>query len=319
MIQLAQKSAIGTSHGKIILLGEHSVVYGMPAIAIPFPSLEVSATVEEIPGPMMISCDYYEGPLSQAPVKMQGIAACINETLNILNRAKTGLLIRVDSNIPIGRGLGSSAAIAIAIVKTLFAFNGRHAHLNQLMSLVHIAEIYAHGNPSGIDMFAASCDYPIWFQKGKRIEPLQINAPFFLVVADTGRIGDTHGAVSCVKDAYQNSPKKTQKSLENLGVITHEAKFALSKGDIYRVGRLLDFAQDELVAIGISDEGLNELVEVARNAGALGAKLTGGGRGGCIIALAQNQLHANAIAKILMEKGASNTWYFSLESQIRAY
>lgn len=315
MIQSAEKCAIGRAHGKLILVGEHSVVYGMPAIAIPFPLLEVVATVEEITEQLTISCDYYTGSLAQIPKKMLGIASCINETLKNLNKPQNGLLIRVHSAIPIGRGLGSSAAIAIAIVKSLFAFYGKRAQPKELMSLVHIAETFAHGNPSGIDMIAASSEFPLWFQKEKKIESLQINRPLFLVVADTGRFGDTHKAVRSVNDAYIVNPEKIQKSLNQLGTITFEARAALLVGNMNRLGKLIDFAQDELMAIGVSDEGINRLVDAARKAGALGAKLTGGGRGGCILALAQNLVHAKAIANTLMKEGAYNTWYFKLESR----
>jgi mevalonate kinase len=313
MLQSVPKCSIGSSHGKLILVGEHSVVYGMPAIAIPFPLLEAVAVVENNLEQMMISCDYYIGPLTEVPKKMKGIEACINETLKFLNKQHECLFIRIHSSIPIGRGLGSSAAIAIAIVKSLFDFYKQSLHPNELMSFVHIAETFAHGNPSGIDMVAASSEFPIWFQKGNKIETLRINGPLCLVVADTGEFADTHITVERVKHEIQSNPVQTQHSLNQLGMITLEARTALSHGDMKYLGRLLDKAQDELVAIGVSDDRINRLVAAARYSGALGAKLTGGGQGGCILALAPNYAKAKVIADKLMKAGATNSWYFTLE------
>lgn len=314
MIQLAQTCSMGSAHGKLILLGEHSVVYGMPAIAIPFTSLKVWATVEAIRGPLTFSCDFFQGPLADVPMKMRGIAACITETLIMLNQQQSGLLITIHSSIPIGRGLGSSAAIALAIVKSLFAFYKINLDQHTLMSLVHIAETYAHGNPSGIDMYTASSAKPLWFQKGKPMEALHIARPLYIVVADTGRFGDTHLAVSNVKKAFKKYPKKTKDSLAQLELLTHKARHALAQGERKRLGRLLDLAQAELTAIGVSDAGINHLIDAARNAGALGAKLTGGGLGGCVLALAESSTHAKVLANRLLTAGACNTWYFKLDA-----
>jgi mevalonate kinase len=316
MNQLAERIAIGSAHGKLILVGEHAVVYGKPAIALPFPLLEVVATVEKISDQITISCDYFVGPIVHLPKKMQGIASCINETLKILNKPQYGLFIRIHSSIPIGRGLGSSAAIAMAIVKSIYSFFGKKVEQRILLSLVHMAETVAHGNPSGIDMAAAFSDFPIWFQKEKKPESLQVGEPLFLVVADTGRFGDTHKAVASVKDAYTAYPEKTRKSINHLGEITVEVRKCLSNGDMKMLGNLIDFAQTELVALGVSDEGINRLINVARKAGALGAKLTGGGRGGCILALAKSKSHAQNIASTLQNKGATNTWNFVLDRQV---
>lgn len=312
MFHSTQDSAIGKAHGKLILIGEHSVVYGMPAIALPFPLIEVKSTVKEISGNIRLACDYFEGTLSTVPKKMLGISACIYETLKILNKPANGIFIQLHSTIPIGRGLGSSAAVAVAIVKSIFAYYGEDLKLNQLMSLVHIAETHAHGNPSGVDMYATASDVPIWFQKGQEISTIQIGAPLHLVVADSGRIGDTHSAVCNVRKRYKSNPIKTETSLNRLKKMAFEARSALSNGNVEDQGSILNYAQDELVALGVSDDGINKLVETARSAGALGSKLTGGGRGGCVLALAKNQEHAENLADHFIKAGASKTWNFTL-------
>jgi mevalonate kinase len=313
MIQLPQKVAVGSAHGKLILVGEHAVVYDRPAIAIPFPLIKVKATIEEIYGSIRIESEFFHGPIHSLPEKLQGIAICILETLTALNKPRTGLLIRLRSTIPLGRGLGSSAAIAIALVRSLYTFYGGEVRQTELMALVHLAELHAHGNPSGIDMAAVSSECPILFQKGKSPNPLQIGAPLHLVVADSGRIGDTHAAVTSVRERYILNPARIQASLDRIGWIAKDSRAALSLGNMELLGKLLNFAQDELIELGVSDKGINKLIDVARKAGAMGAKLTGGGRGGCVLAIASSQAHSKVLANAFLKVGALQTWNFSLE------
>lgn len=312
MNTISKKIAIGYAHSKLILVGEHAVVYGQPAIAIPFP-LNVRSVIEQSAGNIMIKCPHYTGPIDKMPIKLEGIEACMKATLQYLDRPVKDILIRLDSTIPLGRGLGSSAAIAIALVRSLFSFYGQSPSKKELSSLVQIAEIYAHGNPSGIDMAAIASDSPIWFQKGKEAKPLSVAAPLYIVVADTGRISDTHSAVEHVREKVLIDPINMQKSMKLIGDIAYEAKNVLSYGNPYLLGKLMNKNQEVLTNLGVTDDGLNRLIEEAQNAGALGAKLTGGGRGGCMIALAQNLEHAKLISDQLIKSGADKTWYFSTE------
>jgi mevalonate kinase len=135
----------------------------------------------------------------------------------------------------------------------------------------------------------------------------------YIVVADTGRISDTHSAVEQVREKVLLDPINMQKSMKLIGNIAQEAKNVLSHGNSYLLGKLLDKNQEMLTNLGVTDDGLNRLIQTARNAGALGAKLTGSGRGGCMIALAQNLEHGKLIADHLMKSGADKTWYFSTE------
>jgi mevalonate kinase len=312
MNTISTKIAIGYAHSKLILIGEHAVVYGQPAIAIPFP-LTVRSVIEQSTGTIKIKSPHYTGPIDKMPIKLEGIEACIKATLDYLDRPVKDILIRLDSTIPLGRGLGSSAAIAIALVRSLFSYYGQSPSQKELSSLVQIAEIYAHGNPSGIDMAAIASDSPIWFQKGKEAKPLTAGAPLYIVVADTGRISDTHSAVEQVREKVLLDPINMQKSMKLIGNIAQEAKNVLSHGNSYLLGKLLDKNQEMLTNLGVTDDGLNRLIETARNTGALGAKLTGSGRGGCMIALAQNLEHGKVIADHLMKSGADKTWYYSTE------
>ncbi|WP_018662723.1 mevalonate kinase [Heyndrickxia acidiproducens] len=316
MMKLSQKAAVGTAHSKLILVGEHSVVYGKPAIAVPFTKVKVEAVSVQRPGPLTINCRYYSGILDEVPPKMEGIAACAKATLQALNQPLEDIEIELRSSIPIGRGLGSSAAVAIALVRSLYAFFGQKVPREKLLSLVQIAETYAHGSPSGIDMIAETNEHPIWFEKGKTIRPFPIHLPHYLIVADSGRYGDTFLAVQEIREKKKYEPENVKYAIDRLGEIVYEVKAAIGKKNAGLLGKLLDAAQDQLAALGVSDRGLDHLIETARAAGALGAKLTGGGRGGCIIALAENSRKAEKIACALKKAGAAKTWHFSLGGEM---
>lgn len=318
MLYKLKKKAIGTSHSKIILIGEHAVVYGKPAIALPFPTLNVTTIIEETGEPVHVKTPFYTGPLHKVPEKMKGIVVCMKEAVKELGEKLTGFSVKIHSNIPLGRGLGSSAAIAISIVRALFRYFGKELPRETLMRLVHIAETYAHGNPSGIDMEAASSTNPIWFQKGKETETVKLGATFYLIVADTGQIGDTKAAVESIRNKYEEDPEKTESSLRLLEEYTYQVRDALLSGDIPLVGSLLNLAQEELAKLGVSNETIEHLVREARIAGAYGAKLTGGGRGGCIIALTDTLQKAKELSQILLQKGAHNTWYVRVSENFGA-
>jgi mevalonate kinase len=309
------KIAVGTAHSKLILVGEHAVVYGKPAIAIPFP-LKVKAGVEESYGDIILNSTLYTGSINDIPLKMKGISACVKEILNYLKKPYKNIKISIDSDIPIGRGLGSSAATATAIVRSLFSYYGQQPSQKELFSFVEVSEAYAHGRPSGIDMNAVWSDYPIWFKKGECAVKLSTCSSLYFAVADTGRVGDTLFAVEGVRKKYDYEPEKVKKSLDEIEKITEGARDALISGNSDLLGELMNRNQKELIFLGVSDAGINELVRAARNTGALGAKLTGGGLGGCIIALAASLQQAKEISEGLLKAGASESWYFSNEGTI---
>jgi mevalonate kinase len=309
---------IGVAHSKLILIGEHSVVYGKPAIALPFPLVGVESTVESTSQSLTIDCSFYNGPVSTVPRALHGLAACISETLERIGNTTEELLIRISSTIPQGRGLGSSAAVAIAVVRSIFAYHRHELSQKELMSLAHIAESYAHGNPSGIDTATASTECPLLYVKGQPLKSLSAGAPLHLIVADSGRAGDTRAAVNSVSERLRSEPIVIQRCLDRLGELTHVAKEVLATGDFKLLGQLLNYAHTELINLGVSDSGLNHLVNIARQAGAYGAKLTGGGRGGCILALARDSQHKDVISKALLKAGAKTTWSFTLENEYKA-
>src|SRR5699024_3270445 len=156
-----------------------------------------------------------------------------------------------------------------------------------------------------------TCALPIYEQENPTlfIEPKD---NFHFIVADSGRVGDTRSAVESVANLFKSAPKIIQSKLDRIGELTHQAKDALEKAGKKILGQLLNEAQKELESIGVSDAALNRLIHFARQEGALGAKLTGGGNGGCIVALARNEMHSRQLAEKLKQFGAQAVWPFVL-------
>lgn len=314
-VTISDKIATGVAHSKLILVGEHAVVHGQPAISIPFPLIGVESVVEHVPGGVYLDSSLYQGPMDSAPKALTGIVHAIKQTLKLLQIPYEDLLIRIRSSIPPGKGLGSSASVAIAVIKSLFTYSDMPYTNEEILQLANISETYAHGAPSGIDSLTITSSSPIWYRKEQPIDYIQPNGVFHFVVADTGQMADTKTAIATVKDLIKTAPRKAFGKMERLGEITYQVRDALEKSSKQVLGFLLNEAQKELEAIGVSDTSLNRLIHFARQEGALGAKLTGGGNGGCMIALAQNEIHAMLLSEKLKQFGAHAVWPFALKGE----
>lgn len=314
-LKVSEKIAVGIAHSKLILVGEHAVVHGQPAIAIPFPLVGVESTVEYVPGPIQIHSTFYTGPIESAPSSLAGIVACIKETLRFMGEPCKDLLIQIESSIPPGKGLGSSASVAIAVIKSLFIYAEKSYTEDILLELANVSETYAHGAPSGIDSLTITSEYPVWYEKDQPANYIKPQDDLYFIVADSGRMADTRSAIESIASLLKSAPKRFQSKLERIGEITFQAKEALEKASKQVLGQLLNEAQKELEALGVSDAGLNRLIYFALQEGALGAKLTGGGNGGCIIALAQSEVHSKQLAEKLLRFGAQTVWPFVLRKK----
>ncbi|TMN22425.1 mevalonate kinase [Lentibacillus cibarius] len=310
------QTAIGIAHSKLILIGEHAVVHGQPAIALPFPLVGVEAVVDYVPGSIKIDSTFYHGPIESAPESLDGVTNCVWATLEKLDLPCEDLLIRIKSSIPPGKGLGSSASVAIAVIRSLFAYAERDYTEEDILELAAISEKYAHGEPSGIDTLTITSALPVWYEKEHPIDRIEPKGDFHFIVADSGRMGDTRSAVESVAELIKSAPKRIQSKLDRIGELTHRARNALESASKHLLGQMLNEAQKELEALGVSDAGLNRLIYFARQEGALGAKLTGGGNGGCVIALARNEVHSRQLSEKLKKFGAHAVWSFALKKKM---
>ncbi|CJH84647.1 mevalonate kinase [Streptococcus pneumoniae] len=292
---MTKKVGVGQAHSKIILIGEHAVVYGYPAISLPLLEVEVTCKVVPAESPWRL---YEEDTLSMA----------VYASLEYLDITEACIRCEIDSAIPEKRGMGSSAAISIAAIRAVFDYYQADLPHDVLEILVNRAEMIAHMNPSGLDAKTCLSDQPIRFIKNVGFTELEMDLSAYLVIGDTGVYGHTREAIQVV----QNKGKDALPFLHALGELTQQAEDAIRQKDAEKLGQILSQAHLHLKEIGVSSPESDSLVETALSHGALGAKMSGGGLGGCIIALADNLTHAQELAERLEEKGAVQTWIESL-------
>ena len=292
---MTKKLGVGQAHSKIILIGEHAVVYGYPAISLPLLEVEVTCKVVPAESPWRL---YEEDTLSMA----------VYASLEYLDITEACIRCEIDSAIPEKRGMGSSAAISIAAIRAVFDYYGADLPHDVLEILVNRAEMIAHMNPSGLDAKTCLSDQPIRFIKNVGFTELEMDLSAYLVIADTGVYGHTREAIQVV----QSKGKDALPFLHALGELTQQAEDAISQKDAEELGQIISQAHLHLKEIGVSSPEADSLVETALSHGALGSKMSGGGLGGCIIALADNLTHAQELAERLEEKGAVQTWIESL-------
>ncbi|AOG57434.2 Mevalonate kinase [Streptococcus pneumoniae] len=261
------------------------------------PLLEVEVTCKVVPAesPWRL---YEEDTLSMA----------VYASLEYLDITEACVRCEIDSAIPEKRGMGSSAAISIAAIRAVFDYYQADLPHDVLEILVNRAEMIAHMNPSGLDAKTCLSDQPIRFIKNVGFTELEMDLSAYLVIADTGVYGHTREAIQVV----QNKGKDALPFLHALGELTQQAEVAISQKDAEGLGQILSQAHLHLKEIGVSSPEADFLVETTLSHGALGAKMSGGGLGGCIIALVTNLTHAQELAERLEEKGAVQTWIESL-------
>jgi mevalonate kinase len=309
-----------TAPAKIILLGEHAVVYGRPAIAVPVLEVKARAVVKAEPraasGSIQIQSPALDlrAFLQELPADHPlGIAVqLVLERLGIPR--PPALTLRVTSTIPMAAGMGSGAAVSVAVVRALSAFLGKPLPDEQVCEMAYQVEIVHHGTPSGIDNTTITYALPVYFIKGQPIQTLRVVRPFTLVIGDTGVPSPTGASVGDVRKAWEAEPGRYEAIFDAIGSLVGEARQAIESGNPAALGSLMDENQQLLEEIEVSSPELERLVGAARSAGALGAKLSGGGRGGNMIALADSA-SATAIQDALEEAGA----VYTLITEVSAY
>ena len=297
--------------GKIILFGEHAVVYGQPAIAAPLTQLRAWARVSDgqKPGVYISAPDLHEEHWLHESDEDDALAFAVRLVQQAARLpALPPLHIQVHSDIPIAGGLGSGAATAASLIRAL----ARHlqqpdlARDESVAELTYEVEKIHHGTPSGIDNTVVALERAVYFvrdQPRNQIEPFKVARPMSLLVADTGVRSGTREVVDDVRLRWQAQPQRFQALFEACGHVARAARLALQEGDGPAVGRLMNENQVLLQSMTVSGPQLEQLVRAAREAGALGAKLSGAGRGGNMIALVDDRRRIS-VQTALQQAGA---------------
>ncbi len=293
-----------TAPGKIILFGEHAVVYGKPAIAIPVSGMRATAWSEPGENGITINAMDVNKKIKLSTDNNQ-FSVLAQSILAITDKREPNLTINLTSKLPQGSGMGSSAATSTAVCRALSGHLGVDLDANEISELVFEAEKIVHGTPSGIDNTVVAYEMPVYFIKGQNPETFEPGKLFRLVIGDTGIEAPTKETVANVRKAWQNEPGLMEGYFDEIEKITRNGKIAIESGNAEQVGELMDENHELLNSIGVGHKILEELVEIAREKGALGAKLTGGGGGGNMVALAEDKKTQKKICEAITEAGYS--------------
>lgn len=309
-----------TAPGKVILVGEHAVVYGQPAIAAPVWERLATATLDDaaqgagctlhVPA---IDLHLYvaDAPAEGREIQPLGYVARLALAAAGVP-ANPDWTITLDSAIPIASGLGSGAALSTAMVRGIFAHAGKEISPGEVSALVYESEKFYHGTPSGIDNTVIALGKPIWFVKGKEAEIIEVGAPqdaagssepFTLLIADSGVASPTRQVVEGVKLRWGAEPARYNFLFNEIGMLAEQARTALFRGDPVRLGRVFDRNHRLLVEMGVGSPETEALVEAGHSAGVYGAKISGAGKGGNVIVLVRPR-QAEHATEVLLSAGA---------------
>ncbi len=291
-----------TAPGKIILFGEHAVVYGKPAIAIPVSGMRASAWSETGENGLTINA-LDIGKKFNLKSENNQFSVLAQSVLARTNQNEPNLTINLSSKLPQGSGMGSSAATSTAVCRALSGHLGVNLAENEISELVFDAEKVVHGTPSGIDNTVVAYEMPVYFIKGEKPITFEPGKKFFLVIGDTGIEASTKETVSNVRKSWKKEPGLMNGYFDEIERVTDSGKIAIEEGNAEMIGEMMNENHDLLNSIGVGHKELEKLIDIARDAGALGAKLTGGGGGGNMVALAEDKSSQKKIHRAITEAG----------------
>jgi mevalonate kinase len=293
--------------GKAILFGEHAVVYGRPALAVPVAQVRAVALLEPGAGlaEFVIEAPALgrRYPLAAAeagdPLALAVRLACARAGVALPGPA----LLRIESTIPIASGLGSGAAAATAVVRAVSEWLGLRLDPAEVAALVFETEKLLHGTPSGIDNTVVALEQPVYFVRGRPPAVFAAARPFRLLIADTGTPSPTRVAVGDVRAGHARDPERYDHLFDRIGALADEARADIEQGRVEALGPLMNRNHALLRELDVSSPALDRLAQAACAAGAAGAKLSGGGRGGNLLALVGPETEA-AVDAALRAAGA---------------
>jgi mevalonate kinase len=314
-----------TAPGKIILFGEHAVVYGRPALAIPVMQLGVTVEIESRTETSItskpVNLNWQERITISAPEighfgtlasfastnDRDPLALTVEKVFNTLGITDPPVMsIQIASSLPVASGLGSGAAVSVALIRALAASLGRSISDEKVNQIAFEIEKVHHGTPSGIDNTVITYAQPVYYVKNMPLETFSAGTPFTLVIADTGIKAETRESVGDVRKLWQAEPDRMEKIFSAIAHVVDQARHAIQSGELAVLGNLMDQNQALLHEMTVSSPELDHRIATALSSGAMGAKLSGGGRGGNMIALVQPET-SQMVANALRDTGATGT------------
>ena len=313
--QVEPKDHRSSAHGKVILLGEHAVVYGRAALAAPIPLAIEAKVVASGEKTIVIPRWGVEQPIHSLDEHPQGFPGVLAFLLDRLQLAQENMTIEVFPNVPRAMGLGGSASSAVAVIRALSTFYKLELQEDEINSLALECEQAAHGSPSGVDNTIATFGKPLLYKKEPDSEKsdfsvLQPARPVPLVIGMTGKESFTANMVEQVRQARERHRLHYDKIFDQMGEMAMNGADAFTQGEFDELGDLMNLCHGLLNAMLLSTPELEELVRIARDNGALGAKLTGAGGGGSIVALCPDTQEAVVSA---METSGYHAIAFNIE------
>jgi mevalonate kinase len=304
---------------KIILFGEHAVVYGQPAVAIPISDVRANAQIEcneSITATTLNLADLniqFTINSGQPPQQAEPFLRAIDLVADLAgSQAPSNYWqLTLQSQIPIARGMGSSAATSVAVIRVLSQLYKVILSQGQLLELAFELEKWHHGTPSGIDTTVATLEKPIIFQRDHAIKTIQAQQ-FHFVIGDTGIAKKTATIVADVASKFRQDQQHYSKLFHTIGNIAKQGVRALIHKNTAKLGHLLNLNQELLEELGVSSPELDHLINIACENGAIGAKLCGAGQGGCMVALVASATEAENLQKVLKQSGAVNSYITEL-------
>lgn len=302
--------------GKIILFGEHAVVYGRPAIAVPVALIRVTVEVTDLPQghagvrirSQMVAVD---ADLDELDLQ-HPLAFAVSQIFAAIEVDDAAVRIDIDSTIPMASGLGSGAAVTVALARALGEHFQRPISPERQSRIAFQVDRLHHGTPSGIDNTVIALEQPIYFVKGEDPLAFRVAVEVPLVIADSGHPSPTSESVGLVRERWLEDRPAYEDMFDAIAHVVDAARQHLEQGDIGALGPAMNANHRLLQRLGVSTPELDTLIASARAAGADGAKLSGGGLGGNIIALAADGDTAG-LANVLRRAGAVNT----IETRLR--
>ena len=296
----------GIGFGKAILFNEHFVVYGVPSIVSAIGRYTIAKISSSNKNGYKINDyrnatpGYKEGKIHQQKTSIENIIKKMN-----LNFIKDGINIELGGNLFASSGIGASAASCVAIVRAFNSYYNLNLREEEINDIAYEGEKGYHGTPSGVDNTASTFGGLIWFEKSEKniIKKIDITNPIEVVMGNTGKVANTELAVKGVRDRRETNPDKYSEIFNRAENIAYLAKSALEGEDYSELGKLMNENHKLLQQIEVSTRELDFLVNIAREHGAYGAKLTGGGLGGNIIALTPGRDLQEEVANAIEKEG----------------